>query len=303
MSIKMPFLQITKKETKLKGFDGVLGLGYSFKHEKGNIYETLGKMYNAFKSNKMMSYDKKKKIITIGEFPERSNYNPTVFKIYQNEKGENPEIYLKLNKIRFVKDVEQTKVFTDVDINDNAMLTLMPVVIAPKQRVTEMITNYKNFFDNNNQSTYLDKPQSEELNKGKDKFFTDFYMTNVSNEVDRVELVFDRMAYKFDAYEEKGKYIRPTIRFGNDKNYPFDYWFIGIDTIGIERLDFNFEENTVKLYSMQSYDITKSKPQLLRDVFVYMTIICIMLGFMFRVFCQKKKQDEIKPGEELIELN
>ena len=303
MSIKMPFLQITKKETKLKGCDGVLGLGYSFKHEKGNIYETLGKMYNAFKSNKMMSYDKKKKIITIGEFPERSNYNPTVFKIYQNEKGENPEIYLKLNKIRFVKDVEQTKVFTDVDINDNAMLTLMPVVIAPKQRVTEMITNYKNFFDNHNQSTYLDKPQSEELNKGKDKFFTDFYMTNVSNEVDRVELVFDRMAYKFDAYEEKGKYIRPTIRFGNDKNYPFDYWFIGIDTIGIERLDFNFEENTVKLYSMQSYDITKSKPQLLRDVFVYMTIICIMLGFMFRVFCQKKKQDEIKPGEELIELN
>ena len=64
-----------------------------------------------------------------------------------------------------------------------------------------------------------------------------------------------------------------------------------------------FEDSTVKLYSKPSYDITKSKPQLLRDVFVYMTVICIMLGFMFRVFCQKKKASEVKPGEELIELN
>ena len=112
------------------------------------------------------------------------------------------------------------------------------------------------------------------------------------------------MAYKFRPFEEKadGKF-RPQIRFGNDQNYLFKYWIVGVDVIGVERLDLNFEENTVKLYSKPSYDITKSKPQLLRDVFVYMTIICVMLAFMFLVFCPKKRAKDIKPGEELIELN
>ena len=55
----MDYLEVRKKETKLK-CDGVLGLGYSFQHSYGNIYEVLEKMYNVFPSKKMMSYDKKK---------------------------------------------------------------------------------------------------------------------------------------------------------------------------------------------------------------------------------------------------
>ena len=134
------------------------------------------------------------------------------------------------------------------------------------------------------------------------KFYTDFYLTEPNKHMDFTELVFDRMAYKFRCFEEKDGKFRPKIRFGNDQNYLFKYWVVGIDVIGVDRFDFNFEENTVKLYSKPSYDITKSKPQLLRDVFVYMTVICIMLGFGFRIFCQKKKESEIKPGEELTDL-
>jgi hypothetical protein len=296
MNFRMDYVEIKKKETKLI-CDGVLGLGYSFKHSFGNIYEVLEKMYNVFKSKKMISYDKKKMQITLGEFPERSNYNPTIYKIY--EKNDYPGIFLQLEKIRFMTDYDQTKYLSSEDLKDDALITLLPVVIAPKHRLKNLYTNYTTLF-NTSSSTYSKKG----VNVNETKFYSDFYLTNPNKHMDFIELVFDRMAYKFRPFEKKGdgKY-RPQIRFGNDLKYLFKYWIVGVDVIGVDRFDINFEENTIKFYSKPSYDITKSKPQLLRDVFVYMTIICIMLGFMFIVFCQKKKQNEIKPGEELIELN
>ena len=296
MNFRMDYLEITKKETKLQ-CDGVLGLGYSFQDSYGNIYEVLEKMYNVFKSKKMMSYDKKKMQITLGEFPERSNYNPSVYKIY--EKKDYPGIFLQLDKLRFMTDYDQTKYLTEEDLKDDALITLLPVVIAPKYRLKNIYTNYTTLF-NTSESEFSKK--GEKVNET--KFYSDFYLTNPNKHMDFIELVFDRMAYKFRPFEKKedGKY-RPQIRFGNDQNYLFKYWVVGVDVIGVDRFDINFEDNTVKFYSKPSYDITKSKPQLLRDVFVYMTIICIMLGFMFICFCQKKKQSEIKPGEELIELN
>jgi len=295
MNFRMDYLEITKKETKLK-CDGVLGLGYSFYDSYGNIYEVLEKMYNVFKSKKMLSYDKKKMQITLGEFPERSNYNPTVYKIY--EKKDNPGIFLQLDKLRFMTDIDQTKYLTEEDLKDDALLTLLPVVIAPKHRLKNLYTNYTTLF-NTSESQFSKKGE----NVNETKFYSDFYLTKPNKEMDYIELVFDRMAYKFKPWEKKEDKYRPQIRFGNDQKYLFKHWIVGVDVIGVDRFDFNFEDKTVKLYSKPSYDITKSKPQLLRDVFVYMTIICIMLGFMFIVFCQKKKQSEIKPGEELIELN
>ena len=295
MNFRMDYVEITKKDSKLL-CDGVLGIGYSFENSYGNIYEVLEKMYNAFPSKKVFSYDKKKMQITLGEFPERSNYNPTVLKIY--EKKETPGIFTKLDKLRFMTDYDQTKYISEEDINDDALLTLLPVIIAPKHRLKNLYTNYTTLFGTS-KSTFSKKGENVNVTK----FYTDFYLTEPNLHMDYTELVFDRMAYKFRCFEEKQGKFRPKIRFGNDQNYLFKYWVVGIDVIGVDRFDFNFEDNTVKLYSKPSYDITKSKPQLLRDVFVYMTIICIMLGFMFIVFCQKKKQSEIKPGEELIELN
>ena len=294
MNFRMDYLEITKKDSKLN-CDGVLGLGYSFEQSYGNIYEVLEKMYNVFPGKKMLSYDKKKMQITLGEFPERSNYNPTVYKIY--EKKDTPGIFLRLEKLRFVTDYDQTKYKTEEDMKDDALLTLLPVVIAPKHRLKNLYINYTTLF-NTSESEYSKKG----VDVNETKFYSDFYLTKPNEHMDYIELVFDRMAYKFRCFEEKNGKYRPQIRFGNDQNYLFKYWVVGVDVIGVDRFDFNFEENTVKLYSKPSYDITKSKPQLLRDVFVYMTVICIMLGFGFRIFCQKKKESEIKPGQELEDL-
>ena len=294
MNFRMDYLEITKKDSKLI-CDGVLGLGYSFEQSYGNIYEVLEKMYNVFPGKKMLSYDKKKMQITLGEFPERSNYNPTVYKIY--EKKDTPGIFLRLEKLRFVTDYDQTKYKTEEDMKDDALLTLLPVVIAPKHRLKNLYINYTTLF-NTSESEYSKKG----VDVNETKFYSDFYLTKPNEHMDYIELVFDRMAYKFRCFEEKNGKYRPQIRFGNDQNYLFKYWVVGVDVIGVDRFDFNFEENTVKLYSKPSYDITKSKPQLLRDVFVYMTVICIMLGFGFRIFCQKKKESEIKPGQELEDL-
>ena len=296
MNFRMDYLEITEKDTKFK-CDGVLGLGYSFSQSYGNIYEILEKMYNVFPSKKLISYDKKKMQITLGQFPERSNYNPTVFKIY--EKKDYPGTFVTLDKLRFMTDYDQTKYLSEEDIKDDALLTLLPVIIAPKHRLKNLYTNYTTIF-NTSSSTYSKKG----VDKNDTKFYSDFYLTNPNKHMDYIELVFDRMAYKFRPFEEKkdGKF-RPKIRFGNDDKYLYKYWIVGIDVIGVDRFDINFEDNTIKLYSKPSYDITKSKPQLLRDVFIYMSIVCVMLGFMFLVFCQKKKPSEIKPGEELIDLN
>ena len=296
MNFRMDFLEITEKDTKFQ-CDGVLGLGYSFSQSYGNIYDVLAKMYNVFPSKKVMSYDKKKMQITLGEFPERSNYNPTVYKIYETK--DYPGTFLQLEKLRFMTDYDQTKYISEEDIKEDALLTLLPLVIAPKHRLKNLYNNYTTIFSTP-ESTFSKKGE----NRNETKFYSDFYLTNPNKHMDYIEIVFDRMSYKFRPFEKKedGKY-RPQIRFGNDEKYLFKYWIVGVDVIGVDRFDLNFEDYTVKLYSKPSYDITKSKPQLLRDVFIYMTIVCVMLAFMFLVFCPKKRAKDIKPGEELIELN
>ena len=251
MNFRMDYLEITEKDTKFK-CDGVLGLGYSFSQSYGNIYEILEKMYNVFPSKKLISYDKKKMQITLGEFPERSNYNPTVFKIY--EKKDYPGTFVTLDKLRFITDYDQTKYLSEENIKDDALLTLLPVIIAPKHRLKNLYTNYTTIF-NTSSSTYSKKG----VDKNDTKFYSDFYLTNPNKHMDYIELVFDRMAYKFRPFEEKkdGKF-RPKIRFGNDDKYLYKYWIVGIDVIGVDRFDINFEDNTIKLYSKPSYDITKS---------------------------------------------
>ena len=143
MNFRFDYVEITKRESKLL-CDGVLGLGYSFEQSYGNIYEVLEKMYNVFPSKKVLSYDKKKRQITLGEIPERSSYNPTVFKIY--EKKDTPGIFLNLNKLRFMTDYDQTKYLSEEDLNDDALLTLLPVIIAPKHRLNNLYTNYTTLF-------------------------------------------------------------------------------------------------------------------------------------------------------------
>ena len=294
MNFRLQYLYVTQKKTRLT-CDGVLGLGYSKNHLKGNLYDILGNMENVFKSEKVFSYNKKTMLITIGEIPERSNYNPTIYKIYEKPE-QYPGIFLELSKLRFVTDYDETKYISEEDIKDDAMLTFVPVIIAPKKRLHNLYDNY---------TKILSKEDAKVLPKdeNKTKFFTDFCLSKENVHWNYTEIVFDRMAYRFRPFDKKkdGKY-RATIRFGNAVDNNFNYWYVGIDVIGVDRVDFNFEEQFVKLYSKPSYDITKSKPQLLRDVFVYIIVVCIFLGFGWRCFFQKKKQKDILPGEELIEL-
>ena len=212
MNFRMDYLEITEKETKLK-CDGVLGLGYSFENSYGNIYEVLAKKYTMFSQVKKCFHMIKKKMqITLGEFPERSNYNPTVYKIY--ERKDYPGIFLQLDKLRFVTDYDQTKYLSEEDIKDDALLTLLSVVIAPKHRLKNLYTNYTTLF-NTSESTYSKK--GVEVNET--KFFSDFYLTKPNEHMDYIELVFDRMAYKFRCFEKRNDKYRPQIRFGNDQKY------------------------------------------------------------------------------------
>ena len=114
--------------------------------------------------------------------------------------------------------------------------------------------------------------------------------------MDFIVLVFDLMGYKFRCFKEKDGKFRPKIGYGNILKYLFKNSIVGVDVIDVHRFDFNFKERTIILYCKTSYIITKSKPQLLIDVF-YMGIICVMLGFGYIILCPKKKESEIKPVE------
>lgn len=107
---------------------------------------------------------------------------------------------MELDKLRFMTDYDQTKYLTEEDLHDDALLTLLPVVIAPKHRIKNLYTNYTTLF-NTSESTYSKKSEQNET-----KFFTDFYLTNPNKHMDHIELVFDRMAYKFKPFEKKARW-------------------------------------------------------------------------------------------------
>lgn len=84
MNFRMDYLEIQKKETKLK-CDGVLGLGYSFQNSYGNIYETLEKMYNVFKSKKFFHMTKKRCKLPLENSPKEATTTPPYIKFMKNQ--------------------------------------------------------------------------------------------------------------------------------------------------------------------------------------------------------------------------
>ena len=83
-------------------------------------------------------------------------------------------------------------------MGDDALLTLLPVIIAPKHRLKNLYTNYTTLF-NTTESTFSKKGVDQNLTK----FWSDFYLTKPNAHMDYTELVFDRMAYKFRCFEKK----------------------------------------------------------------------------------------------------
>ncbi len=289
INFRMDYVAVTKKESRLD-CDGVIGLGYSTNHPRGNIYDLLYHMPDVLKAEKVLSYDKKNKLVTIGEFPYKSNNNPVVYPLY--EKKEYPGFFLKLKGFGFITDKDRSKYYERVPLDDDAMLTLMPVIIAPKDRVDYLTTNY------------LPKLQEKEsvldLVKDDEEFWTDVYITKPKEFLTHTEVLFGKMAYKFKPFDDKGDKKRAKIRYGDVKGHEFKYWYLGIDLINIDRLDLNFEKNTAKIYSSSTYDSTLPRVLLLLEVIIFISIFGLALSCFLRCMCSKPKQKDIKQ-EELME--
>ena len=77
--LRIKFLMV-EQTTSVLDVDGVIGLGYSEKIDDDCcVFEQLHKMTDVFKIDNLMSYDKNKKLLTIGELPKSDNYNPVKF--------------------------------------------------------------------------------------------------------------------------------------------------------------------------------------------------------------------------------
>ena len=83
--LRIKFLMV-EQTTSVLDVDGVIGLGYSEKIDDDcSVFEQLHKMTDVFKIDNLMSYDKNKKLLTIGELPKSDNYNPVKFPLFEGD--------------------------------------------------------------------------------------------------------------------------------------------------------------------------------------------------------------------------
>ena len=287
--LRIQFLMV-EQTTSVLDVDGVIGLGYSEKIDDDcSVFEQLHKMTDVFKIDNLMSYDKKKKLLTIGELPKSDNYNPVKFPLFEGD-SKYPAAFVNLTKIRFINGKDRR----DWNINQTAILGIMPVIIAPKQIADDLRKNYLPNMTTVNTTKY-------EFFTDKEKFFTDIYYKDENKET-KTEMVFDRIAYKYTHTEPYENEFRSTIRLGDDGKNALEYWYIGIDLLNVQRADFNYINGTVTLYSPTAYDIYKNKYYILLMFVAFALTFCFIIGCVARNCCQKKKMSEIKKGEELIEL-
>jgi len=115
-------------------------------------------------------------------------------------------------------------------------------------------------------------------------------------------MVFNDTAYAYDFDETSNGKLRSIIKIGDDSNNPMNVWYIGIDLLFVQRADFDYGKGTVKLYSSKAYHPSSNKLLYLATMILYSIIVGVALGFILRSCCAKKKQKEIKKGEELLEL-
>lgn len=287
-AFKLKYLAVDKTDSVLDA-DGVIGLGYSKQFDQEcQIYAILQGMKNVFHIRNAMSYDKAKQLLTIGEIPKNDNFNKVRFPVFEGDKSY-PASFVNLTQISFSTLTPKTKSY--IDANGTAKLGLMPVIIAPFSQKGFLEAQYFSQFTN----TSLIKTE-----KDNEKFFTDFFYPE-TNTKKITELIFGRIAYKFAHDEEKDGRFRSAIRLG-DKAHELNYWYIGVDLLGVSRADFDYDNGDVYLYSTTAYDILGSKYIILFKAILACVSTCILIATFVRCFCQKKKQSEIKQGEELLEL-
>ena len=287
-NIKLRYVKVLKTKSNFH-VDGVFGLGYHPGYPESNIYSVLYKIHSLFKMKKLLSYDKKKKLLTIGEIPLREYSNPVILPIYHKE-GK-IETFIKLSSISFMD--KNTRKIDYEKLNDDAVLGLLPVLIAPKFRYCWMNFTYIPKLIKYNTSYYF-LPQSK-------KFFTDVHFNNINNNV-ITSIILNTFGYKYKFAEKKPGGYRSLMRLGDDVRNPLSYWYLGVDTLNIDRLDFDFNLYVVRIFSNTAYDITGNKLMFLFKYILLTIAICVWICVILRVFLPKKKQREILRGTELQEL-
>ena len=287
-NIKLRYVKVLKTKSNFH-VDGVFGLGYHSGYPESNIYSVLNKIHSLFNMKKLLSYDKKKKLLTIGEIPLREYSNPVRLPIYHKE-GK-IETFIKLSSISFMN--KNTREIHYEDINDDAVLGLFPILIAPKLRYFWMNNTYIPKIIEFNTSYYI-LPQ-------KKKFFSDIYIHKINNSV-ITSIILNKFGYKYKFAEKIDGGYRSLMRLGDDFRNPLPYWYLGIDTLNIDRLDFDFNLYVVRIFSNTAYDIDGNKLLFLFKYILLTIAICVWICIILRVFLAKKKQKDIEKGTELQEL-
>lgn len=286
LPLKMRFLMVTESTTQFS-IDGVLGLGYSKNiHPDCSLYANLAKMSGIIKTTNVLSYDKTKKLLTVGELPEKDNYNPVTFPIFEGPKNDSTT-YVNLTAINCKE--KYLKNSTMVDVHGFAKLGLMPVIIAPLKLKNKIETEYNVLVSN---QTFTSRRDSVK-----------FYWTLVSkNKKEDIisEIIFGKIAYKFDHTIKTKDEMISNIRINANPN--IDFWYIGVDNLNVQRADFNFNNNTVTLYSPTAYDILGSKTYILFSYVLFGIAISIVIAVLVRTQCQKKRKNERTKEEQGTEL-
>lgn len=289
---RLKYLQVKETNSVFKA-DGVIGLGYSSTiDQQCSVYSLLENMKDVLKVKRHLSYDKNKKLLTVGELPPSDNFNPVVFPIFEGQNNIGPVV--NLTAINFKSHNFYNK--TVVPINSIAKLGLMPIIIAPKDSIQNLEQNYLD------QIQTYDSQHELKYNEG--KFYSDYFFTGSDKDI-TTEFVFDKIAYKFPHSEAKDGKFRSNIRLGDCKQNPLDFWYVGIDLLNVHRADFVYDDNgesSVKLYSPTAYDVSLTKYYLLWIFSFFSIVVCIILGVCLRCCCQKKRQKDIPRSQELLDI-
>ena len=289
-NFRLRYFKVLKTNSPLN-VDGVFSLGDSSFYPDANIYNILSQIKISFPNfHKVMSYDKQRSLLILGELPEPDYSNPVTFPLFEGRKESGT--FVNLTKISFIKKNNRRQI-DYINIGDIAKLGILPVIIAPRYKINYLNNNY--FPRIKSPTSYMNKISNPE------KFFSDIYISEENDNL-LTEMIFDKIAYKFDFVEKKNGKFRSNIRLGDNEFNPIDYWYIGMDLLYIDRADFNFEKGTVKLYSSKAYNITSNKLLYLFNMVLVSVLVGIIFAYLLRRFLAKKKQKDIEKGQELVEL-
>ena len=268
LTINMKYLDIYYKKENILNIDGVLGLGYYIKPDT-NIYNNINQTnHNCIK--KKLTYDRKNKKIIICD-------------TYSSSKSNNIIIDFSYNTFNYPGLITITKLDLlmnnkEIGLNDEVYVGLIPLFISPRN-VQKKIGDL--YFENEEKNFNITEAQIiiEKLN---------------------YKIYFDDQEYLYNYDENKNlnimnKYMN-LEKFENNIVNLKNKWYFGFDQSNIERVEFDFNKGTIKVF-VYSF----------KYILIRMTLFIIVFGifiYTFIIIFQKGKNKKIKneKEQELMEM-